>query len=195
MRLKCLNRLGALGILQIFVGAPCQADEAIRFSPRMENIIDAVLANHIDPPTKQQMLLFGAKSVYTHVSKPMPAGLSGKISQLATPDQVDGYLLSIRSDFPNVEHLDEVFARGIFNAVPGGGFLSQANEAKVAAQLTANRYVGIGIALSLDDKKSPTISEVIYDGPAWHAGLKANDTIQEIDGQSTTGERPEADCR
>ncbi len=64
--------------------------------------------------------------------------------------------------------------------------LIEAKENKIQSQLAANRYVGVGIALSMDkEEKRASIMTVIRNGPAWHGGMKAKDIILTIDGEST----------
>ena len=47
--------------------------------------------------------------------------------------------------------LEQALFEGLFNSVPGGGYLVSAKERKVAEQVAGNRYVGIQIALGTDD--------------------------------------------
>src|SRR5438105_429897 len=43
---------------------------------RVQEITDAVLQNHIDPPARQQMILAGIKGLYQASGLPVPSGLS-----------------------------------------------------------------------------------------------------------------------
>ena len=59
-------------------------------------------------------------------------------------------------------------------------------ERKVQEQNAGNRYVGIHIALSMDEaEKRPSIAQVIEGGPADRAGVKSNDLIEQIEGVDT----------
>ncbi len=61
-----------------------------------------------------------------------------------------------------------------------------AKERKVEESFAANLYVGIQVKLGVDDKTHrPAFIELFEGGPADLAGAKANDLIEEIDGQST----------
>lgn len=174
-----------LFLLLLLTALPAKADEkADQFVARVREIMDSVIEHHIDPPAKQQMLLFGAKSVHEKAGESPAAGLSGQISKLTTEQQVTDFLSSVHAEFSEVDSVEDVFLKGVFKSLPGGGFLLPAKEAKVQGQLAANRYVGVGIALKMSES-GPIVDRVIYDGPAWHAGLKDNDAIQEIDGVST----------
>ena len=67
--------------------------------------------------------------------------------------------------------------------MPGQPYLLSARESGVQSQIQANRYVGIGIQLALDDKETrlPVILRVVPDGPADRAGINAGDLIERID--------------
>ena len=153
---------------------------------RVTAVIDAILDQHIDPPTRQEMILFGVKSVYEASGKTPPKGLSRRVSELSTEEEIGAYLESVRAQFELAKDFESQFIGGIFRAVPGGGVLVRPKEAAVQEQLDANRYVGIGIALGME-KDRPIIRKVIYDGPGWKEGVKAEDVILEIDGQDTSG--------
>ena len=61
-------------------------------------------------------------------------------------------------------------------------------ERKVQEQTEGNRYVGIHVALGMDDQeKRPKMSAVIEGGPADQAGVKRDDLIEEIEGADTKG--------
>ena len=90
---------------------------------RVGKVIDTVLENHIDPPTRQEMILFGVKSVYHAADKSAPKGLSKRISELSTSQDITNYLASVRADFDQLPNLDDVLISGMFRAVLGGGVL------------------------------------------------------------------------
>ena len=74
-----------------------------------------------------------------------------------------------------------------------------AKDRKVAEQIEGNRYVGIHIALAMDNKeKLPGSVEVFEGGPADRAGAKKDDRLEEIDGVATKGHdaarRRRTDC-
>ena len=147
-------------------------------------VANTILQQHIDPPTRQEMILSGAKAVYRASDQTPPAGLSERISQLSADDEFADYLNSLRAKL-ELPDFERILINGMLQAVPGGGGLVESPDVKVQQQLAANRYVGIGIALALDNDEMPFISKVFYDGPGWKAGIKADDMILEIDGVST----------
>ncbi len=87
-----------------------------------------------------------------------------------------------------VQTLEEALFNGLLAVVPGGAELISAKERKVIEQFEGNRYVGIHIALSMNDKeKLSNIHDVFPGGPADRAGVKKDDLIEEIDGVATKG--------
>lgn len=149
-------------------------------------IIDVVLDHHIDPPTKQEMVLSGVRALFSASGKPVPRGVSRGISELSTPALIDEYVSKVVAEFDMVPRADAILIGGMLECVRGGAILRDASANRVNSQVAANRYVGTGIALGVDGKtKRPMISKVFYNGPAWKAGAKSNDRIVEIDGNST----------
>src|ERR1700679_3451834 len=101
------NKLSWFSILSVapFHCVPASfADDASLTSPstapkappnlakRIGEITDAVLTHHIDPPARQQMILGGVKALYRASEGQVPAGLSRRVSALATPEQIAGLL-------------------------------------------------------------------------------------------------------
>ncbi len=157
---------------------------------RICEITDVVLAYHIDPPTRQQMILSAIKALYKAAGAPAPPGLGRRVSSLTTADQLAPFLTEV---WPKslakpiaAKALDEALLNGLLGDVSGGAFLVSEKDRVVMEQTEGNRYVGIHIALGMDDKeKRPLIREVIEGGPADRAGVKDNDLIELIDGVDT----------
>ena len=151
-----------------------------------------MLEHHIDPPARQQMILSGIKALYRTAGMPVPPGLGGRVSAVATPDQLAALLADA---WPKstakpvaVRTLEEALFEGLLADVPGGAELMTAKDRKVTEQIEGNRYVGIHIALGMDDQeKEPVLTNVVEGGPADRAGAKAGDLIEEIDGVATKG--------
>ncbi|MGP0067092.1 MAG: S41 family peptidase [Isosphaeraceae bacterium] len=157
---------------------------------RVQEITDVVLENHMDPPARQQMILSGIKALYRATNVQVPPDLSRRVSAVATPDQLAALLADAwqkATASPIVMKMpEEVLLNGLLAPVPGGAELMTAKERKVTEQLEGNRYVGIHIALGMDEKeKLSRISEVFPGGPADRAGVKKDDLIEEIDGVAT----------
>jgi carboxyl-terminal processing protease len=159
---------------------------------RIGDVTDAVLEHHIDPPTRQQMILGGIKALYKSAGLPVPAGLSQRVSALATPEQLAILLAEIwpgsTEKSVGATQLEQALLDGMLESVPGRARLISAKERKVEEQFKGNRYVGIHIALGFDDQeKRPKIHEVVEGGPADRAGCKPGDLIDFINGVDTEG--------
>jgi carboxyl-terminal processing protease len=159
---------------------------------RVQDITDAVLQNHIDPPARQQMMLAGIKAVYHASGLPVPSGLSRRISTLTTREQFASLLAELWPAKPAkpvpAQALEEALLEGLLDSVPGHATLVAAKELKVQEQLQGNRYVGIHIQLGYDDKdKRSVIQGIVPGGPADRAGAKKEDRIEQVDGVNTQG--------
>jgi C-terminal peptidase prc len=150
---------------------------------RLLSIIDLVMAKHIDPPVRQQMILAGAKAL-----NPSQLGQANEITKLVTDEEMIQYLdgLFTKFDAAARPERESVFLEGLLNSLPGGGSITPAKAAKVEEQLAANRYVGIGVQL-FQDKDAVQIGKVIPGGTAEKSGIKDRDFIIEVDGAATAG--------
>ncbi|MBW3541779.1 MAG: PDZ domain-containing protein [Planctomycetes bacterium] len=201
-----MRRFGILLLLAVFIGVvicgPVAADdaapqsderkmEALAFADRTLAIIEVILAQHVDPPPRQQLILQVLRALSREADKPEPIGLGRRVSQLSTPEQcrdlVGEFWTTARNrETYDPEALDAAVFNELFAILPGGGQLLPARERAVEEQLANNRYVGIGIAVS-HHANVPTIHKVVPGGPADAAGARDGDSIVEIDGQSTAG--------
>jgi carboxyl-terminal processing protease len=153
-------------------------------------ITNAILDHHVDPPARQQMLLNGVKALYHKLQSPEPTGLSRRVSELSTTEQLAALLLEVKpqpaSKSSSFEDLEFAFQDGLFRGVGGGADLVSTKDRRVAEQIEGNRYVGLHIALSTDDhEKRPKMHEVIEGGPADKAGVKKGDILEQVDGADT----------
>jgi carboxyl-terminal processing protease len=159
---------------------------------RVQEITDAVLQNHIDPPARQQMILAGIKGLYQASGLPVPSGLSRRISTLTTPEQFASLLAELWPAKPakpiSTQALEEALVDGLLDSVPGNATLMAAKELKVQEQIQGNRYVGIHIQVRYDDKEKRTVIQALVPGgPADRAGAKKDDRIEQVNGVDTTG--------
>jgi carboxyl-terminal processing protease len=155
-------------------------------------ITDVVLEHHLDPPARQQMILGGIKGLYRAADMPLPSGLSRRVSLLTTPEQLAALLADV---WPKAtakpiaaNQLEEALFHGLLSSVSGDPQLLTEKERKVSEQMEGNRYVGLHIALGMDDQeKRPTIYEIFEGGPADRAGVKKGDLLEQIDRVDTKG--------
>ncbi len=156
---------------------------------RALHIIDLVLDNHLASPTRQEMLLNGTRGLLAAAKLPVPAGLSRRVSDLATREQSAAFLTEIWSQAVRAgvasEEARQALDAGMLGNLPGGVNVLPAKELKVAQSLQANQYVGIGIALS--GKDGAFTMNLFPNGPADKAGAKTGDQIEAIDGARTKG--------
>ena len=150
------------------------------------------MAHHIDPPARQQMILDGVKALYRISGSPAPTGLSRRVSAVTAPGQLEPVLAEL---WPKsmakpvaVTALEDAMIEGMLANVPGGAFVMSSKESAVMEQFEGNRYVGIHIALGINDAENrPGMFEVIEGGPADQAGVKKGDVLDAIDGVDTKG--------
>lgn len=162
--------------------------ELSEFARRVFKITDVVLDNHIEPPTRQEMLLCGLTALHGDA---LPDGLSRSVSAVANEEDFVECLLRYfpeGSDPLAIVKSRAKFLYGLERAIPGGLEFQSAKEAAVARQLAANQYIGIGIRLGkAKDTKFFQIAEMLWRGPAAKAGIEAGEFIVAVDGTSTWG--------
>ena len=159
---------------------------------RIQEITDAVLEHHIDPPARQQMILSGIKALYRAAGLPVPLGLGRRVSAIATPEQLAALLEELwpKSTARPIaaRTLEEALLEGLLVGVPGDAQLMTAKERRVAEQMAGNRYVGIHIALGMDEKEErPTMVQVFGGGRPTGRGSRQGDLLEEVDGVDTKG--------
>ena len=117
-----------------------------------------------------------------------PRGLSERVSHLSTQSELSAFLRDLRQEFNLLPGVEDVMLNGAFQSVPGFAYLHDAKQAKVNEQLSANRYIGVGIALGMDpDTKQVKTTKVFYDGPAWKAGVKKENLKERLGYETLSG--------
>lgn len=167
---------------------PSQRELAKQLAQEFDAVATLVKDRHLNPPTYQEMLLRGLQAMYRASSKPFPVGLTRQVSRLGLTQSQSMLESAVASaDEKNTpSRLRAAFRRGVLAAIGGGGSLQSADKVRVARQLRANMYVGIGIALSQRNGR-PMIAKVFPRGPAYGAKAKVGDVILKVDGVSTDG--------
>jgi C-terminal peptidase prc len=145
---------------------------------------DLVLDRHVDPPTRQQLLLAGVKELLTKTGKTPGPELSRRISTVTTPEQ----FAALVADVCPGKHSPEIESAAVEAAlvtVPGRAHLYGPAEASATKIVENNNYVGIGIQIRMNSKeKLAEIAVPFAGGPFRRAGGKTNDLIVEVDGAS-----------
>jgi C-terminal peptidase prc len=159
------------------------------FAHRLWTVMDLVREKHPEPPARADMMLAAVKAVLTAAKKPIPDDLARRVRGLETREQFTAFLKDIwprGPEAPEGEVLEAAALDGLFVPVPGRGAFWPPEQARVADQLSGNRYIGIGIQIRLDEKeKLPQIVLPFRGGPAHKAGIKPDDLIVEVDGKAT----------
>jgi carboxyl-terminal processing protease len=203
-RLLEIALIGLVALLMTLVGSraalvdepsqkpskPSQAPPGL--AKLVQSITETVLDHHIDPPARQQMILSGIKALYNAAGAAVPDGLSRRVSSVTTSEQLATLLQDVwpatATGSVAVKELEEVLLDGLLANVSGDAHVVLEKDRKVQEQNEGNRYVGIHIALGMDDgEKRPKMAEVIEGGPADRAGVKRDDLIEQIDGVDTQG--------
>lgn len=168
--------------------APAAAKAPPDAAAKVLEVTDAVLRHHIDPPTRQEMILLGIHALHEAAGVPAPAGLGRRISSLTTPEQ---FATLIDDTWPQpagpkpaaAEVLTQALIQGLLRAVPGGAQLVPAKEAKIQEQFRSNLYVGIQIAVGYNnDEKRVEVNDTFEGGPAQRAGVLKGDLFEKVDG-------------
>ncbi len=153
---------------------------------RIYTITDLVLDQHIQPATRQEMILAGLRAALG-AKNPAASNLGRRVSDLKTKEDLAALLNELwppltRPAATESKRFEKALFDGLLRPVPGHAYLLPAKEARVQAQLQANRYIGIGIALGMDDKTQlPQIKMVQAGGPARLGGVRVGDLLEEID--------------
>ncbi len=147
-------------------------------------ITDVVLDHHVESVSRQQMLLAGLRRAFAlqHVATPE---LGRRVSDLRTADELAALLKDVwpklTQQETSPEAVEDALLKGMLAAVPGSPYVLPAKEVRVRNQIQANRYIGIGIAVTVDDKTKLTqIMHAIPGGPAHLGGVRDGDLIEQI---------------
>jgi len=159
-----------------------------------EALIQVVLANHVDPPTRQEMWLAGTKAVFKNVPGTSPSGLSARLSQITKPEEFREFLRQAwfqeltpeqRRTALAPPRLTEAFLDGLVRHVPDAQLLT-ASEGVAREQIAGNRYVGTGIQIGFDESEGyAAIRGVIRGGPMEKAGGREGELITKIGDRDT----------
>ena len=158
------------------------------FARRVFAITDLVLERHVNPPTRQEMILEGLRATPVPAStKGWTEDSAGRLTDVRTAEELSALFENVWPDSmaPRLAEpdLEAKFLVGLMKSVPGGHRILPQKEVAVEAQFQGNRYVGIGIALGFDEKTGlQQMAHLIPGGPAAKSGARSRDLIEQIDG-------------
>jgi C-terminal peptidase prc len=162
-----------------------------KFARRVWGITEAILKHHLEPCPRDEMLLAGVKALLAAGKTAEPAALDRQVASVQSAEQLAGLLGKLWPAAGETAKLEAALLEGMFARVPGRPALVPPlppGEAKIAGQISGNRYIGIGIQLAQDPKeKLPRIVTPIRGGPAHKGGMRAGDLILQVDGKDLTG--------
>lgn len=105
---------------------------------------------------------------------------------------VQGYLLAKFSFVETDADMGQAVDKALEGLVEGLGdrwsYYLDPEDYQSTLENRANHYVGVGVTVSYEREEGLLVKEVIQDGPAEQAGVKAGDIITHVDGTAVAGE-------
>jgi C-terminal peptidase prc len=170
-------------------GAP--AERFRKIARRVWGVTEAILKHHLEPCPRDEMLLAGVKALLAEGKAAEPAGLDRQVAGVRSAEQLAGLLGKLWPAAGETASLEKALLEGMFVRVPGRPTLlppPDPSEARIAGQISGNRYVGIGIQIDLDkEARLPRIVTPIRGGPAHKGGIRAGDLVVQVDGKDLAG--------
>ena len=159
---------------------------------RLWAVTELILEHHIDPNSRQEMLLAAVKAVRSKTNASLPANLSRRVSAITTKEQFVQFLKDVwpsaagQEKEPTVEELQTAMFAALLRSVPGEPNLLPPASIRLEEQISGNRYVGTGIQIGIFGKeRRPQIVNAFRGGPARRAGSRPGDLILQVDGKDT----------
>jgi C-terminal peptidase prc len=175
------------------VAAADPAGRLTELARRIWAVTELVAKHHPAPPARATMLAEAAEALRKQAGLAPPADLLRLAGEVAGPEQLAAFLKSVwPPDGAGKKAAPDALAaaalRGLLRSVPGEPNLLSASEVRVNSQVSANRYVGIGIQIGRDEKaKRAVVVDPFRRGTAYKAGVKPRDLIVRVDGKDTHG--------
>jgi C-terminal peptidase prc len=155
---------------------------------RLWAVMELVEKDHLEPCPRLEMILAGATALLKSAKADSPPDLDSRAATITNVEQLSAFLSQI---WPATEKdqdakRENVVMEGLLKRIPGEPQLLTAASAKVAQQISSNRYIGIGIQLTMNkEEKVPQITIPFRGGVAHKAGVLPGDLLIEVDGKST----------
>jgi C-terminal peptidase prc len=171
--------------------AAAPSERLQKFARRVWGITEVILKHHLEPCTRDEMLLAGVKALLAEGKAAEPAALDRHVAGVQSAEQLADLLGKLWPATGEAAKLEQALLEGMFARVPGRPALVppvSPSEEKIAGQISGNRYIGIGIQLAQDPKENlPRIVTPFRGGPAHKGGMRAGDRILQVDGKDLTG--------
>lgn len=155
-------------------------------------ITEAVAEHHDKPCPREQMIAASLKAIYQTPKLAPPADLAKRAAEVKTAAELVPLYEAVlsKTDGPSQAGLEQAAIQGALHSIPGQTALIEPpsqKEQAVQEQISANRYVGIGIALRKVEGKEDRarVTSTIARGAARKAGMMAEDVIENVDGKDT----------
>jgi C-terminal peptidase prc len=173
-------------------GVKKDADRPASLAGRVWAVMDVVREHHLDPPARTDMTLAAAKALLKASGADAPDDLARRAAAVTTEAQL---AVLFRDLWPAGAgpgdrgiKLEAAALGGFLDSIPGRPFVFPEPQVRVNEQIRGNRYVGIGIQITRNEKEQfPQIVLPFRRGAARAAGAKPGDLMVEIDGKSTKG--------
>jgi C-terminal peptidase prc len=153
--------------------------------------MDAISRQDVDPPARQAMMLGAIKGLAEGGGQQVPHNLSERVSGITT---LKGFEALVKEYWPKSSEAavqgkaQSKMIDGLLAAVSADTALLSPNDIRVQNQVSASRYVGIGIQYQWNpEEKLEQVVTPFRGGPAHRAGLKPGDLFVEVDGKPTAG--------
>jgi C-terminal peptidase prc len=174
------------------VGSKLAPYDTRSLARRVWAVLTTVEKNDIEPRARELVLLDGAKSLLKTAKLTAPVNLPARIAALTSEEKLAAFLNEVWPK-PNAgtvadDKLEAAFLDGVLGGIPGKPDIMPPELVRVSEQSQANRYVGIGLQVTINAKeKYPQIVTPIKRGPLHEAGARPGDLIVEVDGKNTHG--------
>ncbi len=158
----------------------------------IDAVANQLIAEHINPPTRQQMMMSACRGLFIADNILPPRDLSLAFSNCLNDQDFQKALQKYWDERTAATKLKpeqlQRFAVSsmLYDCDPGIQYVSP-KDYLVQKQLTENQYVGIGIQLSRTDDGWVKITKPFYGGAAHKAGARVGDLIVTINGESIQG--------
>jgi C-terminal peptidase prc len=178
---------------------PAKSD-ADEFAAQMWDILEVIGKRHLEPKPRAELIAAGIKELRIVAlsrtpEKPQtdeklgpPQEVLRRAAAVKTSQEFADLLRPLWPDDPKFTRAEreEAFLKGVSRSIGGDIRLLPGPEMKIQEQISANRYVGIGIQIGLNpNEQRAQVLVAMRRGAARAAGIKASDMIIEVDGKDT----------